>query len=149
MRVGVLALQGDFAEHVAALRRVGPVHSEPVEVREVRTARELEEVDGLVIPGGESTTIGKLLRDFGILEPLRRRVACGLPVLGTCAGAIVLARVPRLVFGAADPKAGACGSVLDVLRERRLNHRVDVMPAVQAQECGALLSAFFEQMRKG
>ena len=66
-----------------------------------------------------------------------------------CAGAIVLARVPRLVFGAADPKAGACGSVLDVLRERRLNHRVDVMPAVQAQECGALLSAFFEQMRKG
>ena len=106
MRVGVLALQGDFAEHGAALRRVGPVHSEPVEVREVRTAGELEEIDGLVIPGGESTTIGKLLRDFGILEPLRRRVACGLPVLGTCAGAIVLARevdgLPQPLVGLMD-----------------------------------------------
>ena len=65
-----------------------------------------------------------------------------------CAGAIVLARLPRLVFGAADPKAGACGSVLDILKERRLNHHVDVMPAVQAGDCGALLSAFFEKMRK-
>ncbi|MBI5838395.1 MAG: nucleoside deaminase [Candidatus Eisenbacteria bacterium] len=65
-----------------------------------------------------------------------------------CAGAIVLARLPRLVYGAADPKAGACGSVLDILRERRLNHRVDVIPAIQAEECGAILTAFFEQMRK-
>ena len=65
-----------------------------------------------------------------------------------CAGAIILARVPRLVFGAADPKAGACGSVLDILKEKRLNHRVDVMPAVQAGECAAILSAFFGKMRK-
>jgi tRNA(adenine34) deaminase len=65
-----------------------------------------------------------------------------------CAGAIILARVPRLVFGAADPKAGACGSVLDILKEKRLNHRVDVMPAVQSEECAAMLSAFFGKMRK-
>jgi tRNA(adenine34) deaminase len=66
-----------------------------------------------------------------------------------CAGAIILARVPRLVFGAADPKAGACGSVLDILKEKRLNHRVDVMPSVQSEECAAMLSAFFGKMRKG
>ena len=66
-----------------------------------------------------------------------------------CAGAILLARVPRLVFGAADPKAGACGSVLDVLREKRFNHRVDVMPAVSSPECAKLLTSFFEKMRRG
>ena len=60
-----------------------------------------------------------------------------------CAGAIVLARVPRVVFGACDPKAGACGSVLDVLGEPRLNHRPDVAGGLLGRECGALLSAFF------
>ncbi|MCW3018219.1 MAG: CMP/dCMP deaminase zinc-binding protein, partial [Solirubrobacterales bacterium] len=60
-----------------------------------------------------------------------------------CAGAIVLARVPRVVFGASDPKAGACGSVLDVLGEARLNHRPDVAGGLLALECGELLSEFF------
>ncbi len=64
-----------------------------------------------------------------------------------CAGAAILARLPRLVFGAADPKAGACGSVLDIPKEKRLNHRVDVMPAVMSEECGLLLSTFFAQKR--
>jgi tRNA(adenine34) deaminase len=64
-----------------------------------------------------------------------------------CAGAIVLARVPRVVFGASDPKAGACGSVLDVLAEPRLNHRPDVGGGLLAEECGALLSAFFASRR--
>jgi tRNA(adenine34) deaminase len=64
-----------------------------------------------------------------------------------CAGAIVLARVPRVVFGAGDPKAGACGSVLDVLSEPRLNHRPDVAGGLLAEECGALLSAFFGSRR--
>ncbi|MFI5371460.1 MAG: tRNA adenosine(34) deaminase TadA [Candidatus Eisenbacteria bacterium] len=64
-----------------------------------------------------------------------------------CAGAIVLARVPRLVYGAADPKAGACGSVLDVIHERRLNHRVEVTAGVLAEECGALLKDFFAGKR--
>ena len=64
-----------------------------------------------------------------------------------CAGAIVLARVPRVVFGARYPKAGACGSVLDVLAEPRLNHRPDVAGGLLADECGALLSAFFGSRR--
>ena len=64
-----------------------------------------------------------------------------------CAGAIVLARVPRVVFGASDPKAGACGSVLDVLGEPRLNHRPEVAGGLLAAECGALLSEFFASRR--
>ncbi|MBA2448792.1 MAG: pyridoxal 5'-phosphate synthase glutaminase subunit PdxT [Chloroflexi bacterium] len=86
MTIGVLALQGAFAEHVAALRRLG------AEAREVRRPAELEGLDGLIIPGGESTAIGKLLVDFDLLEPLRRLVAGGLPIYGTCAGTILLAR---------------------------------------------------------
>ena len=65
-----------------------------------------------------------------------------------CAGAIVLARLTRLVYGAADPKAGACGSVLDVIGEARLNHRVAVTPDVLAEECGELLREFFRGKRK-
>ena len=65
-----------------------------------------------------------------------------------CAGAIVLARITRLVYGAPDPKAGACGSVLDVIREPRLNHRVEVAPGVRAEECGALLREFFAHKRR-
>ncbi|HEX3693721.1 MAG TPA: tRNA adenosine(34) deaminase TadA [Solirubrobacteraceae bacterium] len=64
-----------------------------------------------------------------------------------CAGAIVLSRLPRVVFGAADPKAGACGSVLDVTGEQRLNHRPEVAGGVLAGECGALLSDFFAARR--
>jgi tRNA(adenine34) deaminase len=66
-----------------------------------------------------------------------------------CAGALVLARVDRVVFGAWDPKAGAVGSVWDVVRDRAVNHRVEVVPEVRAQECGALLSAFFAARRLG
>ena len=65
-----------------------------------------------------------------------------------CAGAIVLARVGRLVYGAADPKAGACGSVLDVIHEPRLNHRVEVMDGVLAGECASLLREFFVRKRR-
>jgi tRNA(Arg) A34 adenosine deaminase TadA len=65
-----------------------------------------------------------------------------------CAGAMILARVARLVYGARDPKAGACGSVLDVIHERRLNHRVQVEEGLLAEECGALLSAFFARKRR-
>lgn len=66
-----------------------------------------------------------------------------------CAGAIVLARLPRVVYGATDPKAGACGSVLDVLGESRLNHRPEVSGGLLASECGELLSAFFAPRRGG
>jgi tRNA(adenine34) deaminase len=65
-----------------------------------------------------------------------------------CAGALVLARVPRVVFGARDPKAGACGSVLDVLGEQRLNHRPEVAGGLLGEECGAMLSAFFAARRQ-
>jgi 5'-phosphate synthase pdxT subunit len=85
-KIGVLAYQGDVREHLAALAAVG---ADPVEVR---TPAELEAVDGLIVPGGESTVIGKLAARYGLLEPLRRRVGDGLPVLGTCAGMIFLAR---------------------------------------------------------
>jgi pyridoxal 5'-phosphate synthase pdxT subunit len=84
--VGVLALQGDVLEHLRALRRVG------AEAREVRTRAQLDAVDAVVIPGGESTTIGRLLEVFDLLAPLRERIGSGTPVLGTCAGMILLAR---------------------------------------------------------
>jgi 5'-phosphate synthase pdxT subunit len=83
--VGVLALQGDVREHLAALETAG------AEGVAVRRASELAALDGIVIPGGESTTIGRLLGVFGVLEPLRELVAAGLPTFGSCAGMILLA----------------------------------------------------------
>ena len=82
--VGVLAVQGDVLEHVRMLRAAG---ARPVPVRR---PEELEDLDGILLPGGESTTIGKLCAMYGLLEPLRVRVAGGLPAFGTCAGAILL-----------------------------------------------------------
>jgi len=85
MRVGVLALQGAFIEHEKILRRLG------VEVVEVRLPAHLEGLDGLIIPGGESTTIGQVAERWGLLEPLRAFARAGRPVWGTCAGMIMLA----------------------------------------------------------
>lgn len=82
--VGVLALQGDVLEHLRALRRCG------ANAVQVRTAADLEAVDGVIVPGGESTTIGKLLTRFGLMSPLQERVAGGMPTFGTCAGMILL-----------------------------------------------------------
>jgi 5'-phosphate synthase pdxT subunit len=103
--VGVLALQGDFREHIAMLRRLG------VDAFEVRTAEELAAANALVIPGGESTTIGRLARIYGLLEPLRSRIEAGMPVLGTCAGMILLGAATT---GPDQPQLG----VLDVVVER-------------------------------
>ncbi|MET9791170.1 pyridoxal 5'-phosphate synthase glutaminase subunit PdxT [Streptomyces canus] len=83
--IGVLALQGDVREHLVALAAADAV------ARPVRRPDELAEVDGLVIPGGESTTISKLAVLFGVMEPLRARVRAGMPIYGTCAGLIMLA----------------------------------------------------------
>jgi 5'-phosphate synthase pdxT subunit len=85
MKIGVLALQGAFAEHAAKLRGLG---HQPVEVR---LPRDLQGLDGLIIPGGESTTIGKLAVQYGLMEPIRA-LAERKPVWGTCAGAIFLSR---------------------------------------------------------
>jgi len=85
-RIGVLALQGDFREHRELLEGMG------VDAPEVRVPRELAGLAGLIIPGGESTTIAKLLATSGLLSPLRRMAGEGFPVWGTCAGMILLAR---------------------------------------------------------
>lgn len=84
--IGVLALQGDFREHEIALAACD------VPSIEVRTLAQLDAVDGLIIPGGESTTIARLLLAFELMDPLRERIRAGLPVWGTCAGAILLAK---------------------------------------------------------
>ena len=92
--IGVLALQGDVREHLAALATAGAAAGT------VRRPEELAEVQGLVIPGGESTTMSKLAALFGMLEPLRERVRAGMPVYGTCAGMILLAE--KIL----DPRSG-------------------------------------------
>ncbi len=86
MRVGVLALQGAFTEHERVLRHLG------VDAIEVRLPRHLEGLDGLIIPGGESTTIGQIAQRWGLLEPLRAFARSGRPVWGTCAGMILMAK---------------------------------------------------------
>lgn len=88
MKIGVLALQGDFTEHITMLRRIG------VDAIEVRLAEQLREINGLIIPGGESTTIGKLAVDFKIMEPLRE-FGRTKAIWGTCAGAIFLSKDAR------------------------------------------------------
>jgi len=85
MKIGVLALQGAFIEHVQILRKLG------VEAVEVRTVQELRGIDGLIIPGGESTTMLKLARHYHLIKPLQQMVKEGKPIMGTCAGMILLA----------------------------------------------------------
>jgi pyridoxal 5'-phosphate synthase pdxT subunit len=98
--IGVLALQGDFAEHAKHLAEIG------AEARQVRLPAHLERLDGLILPGGESTTIARLLEAYGLIDPLRELATDGFPLWGTCAGAILLARrVPGLdrpTIGALD-----------------------------------------------
>lgn len=86
MKIGVLAVQGAFVEHEKMIEALGH------EAFEIRQKRDLEqEFDGLILPGGESTVMGKLLRDLGLFEPLQQKITQGMPVLGTCAGLILLA----------------------------------------------------------
>jgi pyridoxal 5'-phosphate synthase pdxT subunit len=116
VKAGVLALQGDFREHVRTFHAAGAT---PVEVR---LPADLEGVDCLAIPGGESTTISKLARAFDLVEPIRARAAGGMPILGTCAGMIVLARD---VIGG-DPLLG----ILDVaVRRNAYGRQVDSFEA--------------------
>lgn len=88
MKIGLLALQGDFVEHAAILKHLG------VETREVRLSNDLQELDGLIIPGGESTTIGKLAQDFELMQPLRE-FGRTHAIWGTCAGSIFLSKDAR------------------------------------------------------
>ncbi len=106
-RIGVLALQGDVREHVVMLREIG------IEPTLVRRESELSVVDGLIIPGGESSVMDKLARMFALFDPLRRRIAEGMPVLGTCAGLIMLA---DRVLDAIDGQQSLGGIDVDVRR---------------------------------
>jgi tRNA(adenine34) deaminase len=124
--IGALVVQGGevlaAAHNERELRQDPTAHAEVIALREAaRTAGTWRVLDTVL---------------YVTLEP------CAM-----CAGAIVLARVPRVVYGASDPKAGACGSVLDVLGEARLNHRPEVAGGLLAAECGELLSGFFAARR--
>jgi 5'-phosphate synthase pdxT subunit len=115
MTVGILALQGDFREHEEVLRRIG------APTMQVRLPKHLAQVDRLIIPGGESTTIGKLLAIYRLIDPIRERVAQGMPLWGTCAGAILVARriadgrpdQPSLALMDITARRNAFGSQLD------------------------------------
>ena len=113
--IGVLALQGDVREHVAALARLG------VTATAVRRPAELAAVDGLVLPGGESTTMAKLARTFDLTEPLRQRIKDGMPALGTCAGMILLA--DRIEDGAVGQES--IGGLDITVRRNAFGRQVD------------------------
>ena len=116
--VGVLALQGDTREHFAALREAG------AQVCTVRRRSELDAVDALVIPGGESTAISLLLREFGLLDPLRERLADGMPAYGSCAGMILLAS-EILDAGAPGREATPLGGIDMTVRRNAFGRQVD------------------------
>jgi 5'-phosphate synthase pdxT subunit len=115
MKVGVLALQGDFREHIALATHCGH------EASSVRAIEELHAIDALILPGGESTTIIKLAQSFGLLEPIRARIASGLPVYGTCAGMILLA--DRIEDGIVDQET--FGGIDMTVRRNAFGRQVD------------------------
>ncbi|MGB8019869.1 MAG: pyridoxal 5'-phosphate synthase glutaminase subunit PdxT [Candidatus Nanopelagicales bacterium] len=118
-RIGVLALQGDFREHLAALQEIG-ARAVPV-----KDADALAQVDGLVLPGGESTTISMLAVRWGLMEPLRAAVRAGLPVYGSCAGMILLA--DTILDGRPDQQA--IGGIDMVVRRNAFGRQVDSFEA--------------------
>ena len=126
MKIGVLALQGAFREHCQMLGRCG------VEAAEIRNANELDEVAGLILPGGESTTIGKLLGDWGIMDKIKQRAAQGMAIYGTCAGLILLAKTIR---NSDQPRLG----LMDItVRRNAFGRQVDSFEAdVIIPELGA------------
>lgn len=97
LKIGVLALQGDFAKHIESLERLG------VRATPVRLPEEIERLDGLIIPGGESTTVGKLMSRFGVNKSIIKRIEEGMPIFGTCTGMILLARE---IEGSDQPRLG-------------------------------------------
>ncbi len=129
MKIGALALQGDFREHLAVISRLGE------DGIEVRTPDELACIDALIIPGGESTTIGRLATIYGLMDPIRARIADGMPVFGTCAGLIFLA---SSTTGADQPQL----RVLDVVVERNAFGR-----QVESFEADLRVTGLSEPMR--
>ena len=129
-KVGVLALQGDVREHTFAIEKCGAI------AIEVKRPIDLENLDGLIIPGGESTTIAKLLRIFDLFEPLQKALRNGLPVYGSCAGMILLAN--KIIDGTADQetleviditvKRNAFGRQVDSFEQELLIPEIDDKP---------------------
>ncbi len=131
MKIGIFALQGAFIEHERALSKLG------AEVKEIRLLSDFsEDLDGVILPGGESTVQGKLLREGGLLKPLKERIAAGLPVFGTCAGLILLAKKlsndENVYLGTLDVtvKRNAYGRQLGSFCEELSFHGVGNVPAV-------------------
>ncbi len=117
--IGVLALQGDVREHLASLSAVGATGLP------VRRASELDTIDGLIIPGGESTTIVKLAGLFDLLDPLRKRIAAGMPTYGSCAGMILLAdRIANPAIGATGAQ-GTFGGIDVTVRRNAFGRQVE------------------------
>ncbi len=135
-KIGILALQGAFIEHEKIFRQIG------VETAQVRLPQQLEGLDGLVIPGGESTTMGKLAIEYGLIEPIRAMAEAGKPLWGTCAGMILLARD----VGRDQPRLG----VMDIrVRRNAFGRQVDSfeadldVPAINANGDRRPLHAIF------
>ena len=115
MKIGVLALQGDFREHIQAIELCG---ENSVEVRRLS---ELEECDAIILPGGESTTIALLAGNYGLIEPIRNQISSGMPVYGSCAGMILLA--DRLIDG--TPGQETFGGIDMTVRRNAFGRQVD------------------------
>ena len=115
MKIGVLALQGDFREHIQAVKMAG--HAGLT----VRRPEELAEIDALIIPGGESTTIALLAESFGLIEPIRERITTGMPVYGSCAGMILLAE--QILDGAQGQ--ATLGGINMIVRRNAFGRQVD------------------------
>ncbi|MEN2999351.1 MAG: pyridoxal 5'-phosphate synthase glutaminase subunit PdxT [Acidilobaceae archaeon] len=134
--VGVLALQGDVLEHLQMLEELG------ARAKVVKRPRDLAEVDGLVIPGGESTTIGELMVEAGLLEPIREMAEKGVPMLGTCAGAILMAsRVrDRVVGETSQPLLG----IMDIAVTRNAfgRQKESFVTELEVERVGKLRVAF-------
>ncbi len=119
MKVGVLALQGAFARHAVCLRALG------ADAREIRTPADLDDVDALVLPGGESTTMSMLLETSGLFDAIAQRLDAGMPTLGTCAGMILLGR--EILDGRPDQR---CFGTVDIsVRRNAFGRQVDSFEA--------------------
>ena len=115
MKIGVVALQGDVAEHIASLGECGVIASG------VRSKQEIESIDALVIPGGESTTIAKLAKAFGVFDLIKSRIASGMPTYGSCAGMILIA--DQILDGGADQEG--FGGIDAQVRRNAFGRQVD------------------------
>ena len=132
MKIGVLALQGDFREHIQVVQASGH------EALEVRRRNELEKCDALILPGGESTTIALLARNYGLIEPLKNRISEGMPTYGSCAGMILLA--DRIVDGVEGQET--FGGIDMTVRRNAFGRQVDSFEA-ELDFAGQQLHAVF------